>query len=160
MRRQVAFSADPKCYEEFKGISALAGFYPTLLCGVEVDLLLDAAPVSDDCADQEEPAWHLALCCSPMSNFWISLCAGVQGRAFEGWAEGPLDFAPTYKFRRGTSVYVGAPFMPSTRQSLLKCQFMVRVDLFDEEAHFQFTTALASWALCDLQSSKPPLCCH
>ncbi|KAK9840841.1 hypothetical protein WJX81_008338 [Elliptochloris bilobata] len=30
-----------------------------------------------------------------------------QGRAFEGWAEGPLNFAPTYKFRRGTSVYVG-----------------------------------------------------
>jgi len=34
--------------------------------------------------------------------------AGAQGRAFEGWAEGPLEFAPTYKFRRGTSLYVGA----------------------------------------------------
>ncbi len=34
--------------------------------------------------------------------------AGAQGRAFEGWAEGPLEFPPTYKFRRGTSLYVGA----------------------------------------------------
>lgn len=36
------------------------------------------------------------------------MCFWVQGRAFEGWAEGPLGFPPTYKFRRGTSVYVGA----------------------------------------------------
>ena len=30
-----------------------------------------------------------------------------QGRAFQGWAEGPLNFPPTFKYKRGTSHYIG-----------------------------------------------------
>ncbi len=30
------------------------------------------------------------------------------GRAFKDWQEGPLSFAPTFKFKRGTTKYMGA----------------------------------------------------
>ena len=30
-----------------------------------------------------------------------------QKRAFQGWQEGQLTFPPTFKFRRGTNVYLG-----------------------------------------------------
>lgn len=35
-----------------------------------------------------------------------------QKRAFQGWQEGPLSFPPTFKFRRGTDVYLGAYSSP------------------------------------------------
>ena len=31
-----------------------------------------------------------------------------SGRAFQGWAEGPLTFPPTFKLKRGTDMYLGA----------------------------------------------------
>ena len=31
------------------------------------------------------------------------------GRVFAGWQEGAVAFPPTFKFRRGTSQYIGAP---------------------------------------------------
>ncbi|EMS68281.1 hypothetical protein TRIUR3_28881 [Triticum urartu] len=30
-----------------------------------------------------------------------------KGRAFEGWSEGVLEFAPTYKYEVGTGKYIG-----------------------------------------------------
>ena len=40
---------------------------------------------------------------------WDELTRDRQaGRVFEGWQEGPLAFPPTFKFRRGTSHYIGA----------------------------------------------------
>ena len=30
------------------------------------------------------------------------------GRAFQGWSEGPISFPPTFKYKRGTSQYLGA----------------------------------------------------
>ena len=36
-------------------------------------------------------------------------CMRKAGRAFQGWQEGPLSFPPTFKFRRGTSHYIGKP---------------------------------------------------
>lgn len=30
-----------------------------------------------------------------------------QGRSFQGWSEGPLSFPPTFKYKRGTSYYIG-----------------------------------------------------
>ncbi|KAK9821522.1 hypothetical protein WJX74_007052 [Apatococcus lobatus] len=30
-----------------------------------------------------------------------------QGRSFQGWSEGPLNFPPTFKYKRGTSYYIG-----------------------------------------------------
>ena len=30
-----------------------------------------------------------------------------QGRSFQGWSEGPLSFPPTFKYKRGTSFYIG-----------------------------------------------------
>ena len=30
-----------------------------------------------------------------------------QKRAFQGWQEGQLAFPPTFKFRRGTNIYLG-----------------------------------------------------
>ena len=36
-------------------------------------------------------------------------CMRKAGKAFQGWQEGPLSFPPTFKFRRGTSHYIGMP---------------------------------------------------
>ena len=33
--------------------------------------------------------------------------ARKENQAFQGWEEGVLSFPPTYKFKRGTSQYVG-----------------------------------------------------
>ena len=35
-----------------------------------------------------------------------------SGRAFEGWREGPLTFPPTFKYKRGTSHYIGTQLPP------------------------------------------------
>ena len=41
-------------------------------------------------------------------------CMRKAGRAFQGWQEGPLSFPPTFKFRRGTSHYIGTPPLPTS----------------------------------------------
>ena len=30
-----------------------------------------------------------------------------EQRAFQGWQEGPLSFPPTFKFKLGSSIYIG-----------------------------------------------------
>ena len=47
-------------------------------------------------------------------------CMRKAGRAFQGWQEGPLSFPPTFKFRRGTSHYIGKPLFPGHVQSKLE----------------------------------------
>lgn len=50
-------------------------------------------------------------------------CMRKAGRAFQGWQEGPLSFPPTFKFRRGTSHYIGKPLFNGDVKS--KSEFRV-----------------------------------
>ena len=40
----------------------------------------------------------------------------LEGRTFEGWCEGPIDFPPTYKYEFDSSCYSGENAKPGDKR--------------------------------------------